>query len=104
MCDRVAIINHGRIIQEGSIDELVAATRQIVFRVNRPADAAAIMESLGHRGTATESDVALNIDDDAIPPIVAALTQNGIETYRVEPRVRSLEEMFLEATGHETVE
>lgn len=104
MCDRVAIINHGRIIQVGSIDELVAATRQIVFRVNRPADAAAIMESLGHRGMATESAVALNIEDDAIPPIVAALTKGGIETYRVEPRVRSLEEMFLEATGHETVE
>jgi ABC-2 type transport system ATP-binding protein len=104
MCERVAIINHGRIIQVGSIAELVAATRQMVFRVSRPGDAAAIIESLGHRPTVIDHSVSLVVDDDAIPPIVASLTRAGIDTYRVEPRVRSLEEMFLEATGHETVE
>ena len=36
--------------------------------------------------------------------VIAALTQNGIDVFHARQRVQSLEEMFLEATGGETVD
>ncbi len=37
------------------------------------------------------------------PPVIAALAQNGVDVYHARRRMHSLEEMFIEATGGETV-
>ena len=39
----------------------------------------------------------------AVPPILAALVENGVPVFSARPRVQTLEEMFLDATGGESV-
>src|SRR5437764_7757030 len=47
MCDRVAIIHHGRILREGSVHELISSRREMELRVDDPAAAAALIAERG---------------------------------------------------------
>jgi len=98
-CDRVAIIHKGRILREGPVRDLISSRRAMEFRVSDTARAAEIIGN----GTIEGDRVIVPIEESAAPPIVAALTNAGIDVYRVAPNKQTLEEMFLEATGGETV-
>ena len=99
-CDRVAIIHKGRILREGPVRELISSQRAMAFRVN---DVARAAEVLGN-ATIDHDRVLVPIDESFVPPLVAALTEAGIDVYGVAPNKQTLEEMFLEATGGETVD
>lgn len=103
MCDRVAIIHRGRILKTGRIDEIVSEKRRMEIRVDRPEDALAIAERMGFPATLEESVIILGIDDHQVPPLVDALIGVGILVFRIEPRMQTLEDAFLETTGGETV-
>ena len=47
--------------------------------------------------------VYLEIDERDAPPAVAALSSNGIAVYHAQRRVETLENLFIQATGGETV-
>ena len=98
-CDRVAIIHKGRILRAGPVRDLISSRRAMEFRVN---DAARAAEIIGN-ATIEGDRVIVPIDESAAPPLVAALTGAGIDVYREAPNKQTLEEMFLEATGGETV-
>jgi len=98
-CDRVAIIHKGRILRAGPVRDLISSRRAMEFRVN---DAARAAEIIGN-ATIEGDRVIVPIDESAAPPLVAALTGAGIDVYPVAPNKQTLEEMFLEATGGETV-
>ena len=44
------------------------------------------------------------MDENDAPPLVAALAAEGIAVFHAQRHVESLEEMFLQATGGETVD
>ncbi|HEX7709130.1 MAG TPA: bacitracin ABC transporter ATP-binding protein, partial [Thermoanaerobaculia bacterium] len=44
------------------------------------------------------------IEENDAPPLIAALAAEGVEIFHARQRVHTLEEMFLEATGGETVD
>jgi ABC-2 type transport system ATP-binding protein len=101
-CDRVAIIHKGRILREGSVRALISSRRAMEFRVDDPARAAEVLSA--HKVTVDGSRLLVPIDESDAPPLVAALTDAGIDVFRVAPYKQTLEEMFLEATGGETVD
>jgi ABC-2 type transport system ATP-binding protein len=78
VCDRVVIVNRGRIVAEGAPAEL-----------SRP------------RGVRLETDrgtrVVADADREAVPRIVADLVAAGERVYAVEPLQSTLEEVYLEA-------
>src|SRR5437868_5868433 len=47
MCDRVAIIHHGRILREGSVEELISARREMELRVGDAERAMAVAREQG---------------------------------------------------------
>jgi ABC-2 type transport system ATP-binding protein len=100
-CDRVAIIHKGRILREGTVRELISSQRAMEFRVN---DIARAAEILGDTAVIDHDRLLVPIEESAAPPLVAALTGAGIDVYRVAPNKQTLEEMFLEATGGESVD
>jgi ABC-2 type transport system ATP-binding protein len=100
-CDRVAIIHKGRILREGTVRELISNQRAMEFRVN---DVTRAAEILGNTAVIDHDRLLVPIEESAAPPLVAALTGAGIDVYRVAPNKQTLEEMFLEATGGETVD
>ena len=103
VCDRVVILDHGRIIASGSLDEVVASDG-VRLRVTDLGDA-------GRAAAAAFGPVTLDGDwlsvrplaADRIPDLVAALVAAGGRVHAVEPGRGSLEARFMELLG-ESVE
>ena len=103
MCDRVAIIHKGQLLRIGNVHELISSRRALELRVGDIDRAAAL---LAERGVAYERDtdrLFVQVEDDEAPPIIAALATNGIDVFSARPRTQTLEEMFIDVTGGETV-
>jgi ABC-2 type transport system ATP-binding protein len=109
--DRVAIIHRGRTLAEGPVRELSARAGSDQVRVRaRPAGRAA--ETLSAFGPVesvpAESDgengvVVARIPPERVPEALRALLSAGIEVFTVERPSSTLEEVFLDITGGETV-
>jgi ABC-2 type transport system ATP-binding protein len=96
VCDRVIILDHGRIIASGSIDEVVASDG-VRLRVTELGDA-------GRAAAAGFGPVTLEGDwlsvrplaAERVPDLVAALVAAGVRVHAVEPGRGSLEARFFE--------
>src|SRR5438094_743355 len=91
MCDRVAIIHHGRILREGSVDELISSRRDMELRVDDVARAMAIARERGLSAHAEDDRVWVAIEEDDAPPFIAALAAANVAVYHAQRRVQSLE-------------
>jgi ABC-2 type transport system ATP-binding protein len=107
LCDRVGIIDQGRIIAEGTRRELVSLVGEL-DRISLAADgdlhaAAAAIERLdGVRGvTVHDGGLDLLVPDArrALPSLLAAATQDGLKVRSVEVVEPDLEAVFLHLTG-----
>jgi ABC-2 type transport system ATP-binding protein len=103
-CDRVAIIHRGRIQREGPVHELVASGREMELRVGDPTRAAALLADKDIPYRIDGDCLLVAVEEDATPPLISALATSGIDVFHARPRLTTLEEMFLETTGGETVE
>ena len=102
--DRVAIIHKGRILRTGPVRELISSQRAMEFRVDDVDRAVSIIRERGVETTVSGDAVLAPIEESEAPPFLAALTQGGVAVFHARQRVQTLEEMFLEATGGETVD
>ncbi len=107
MCDRVAIIHRGRTLASGPVRELLDRPAGAHRFSVTPADVAArVLRGLAGESavTAEEADsVSVNLPRESVPAALRALDQAGVAVYGVERPVLTLEEVFLEVTGGETV-
>ena len=113
-CDRVAIIHRGRTLAAGSVRELSArsGSDQVRVRARPSAKAAEKLAAFGPVEAApaagggdgdAEGVVIARIPPDRVPEALRALLAEGIEVFTVERASSTLEEVFLEITGGETV-
>ena len=98
-CDRVAILNEGRVVQEGRIQDLLAPASTYEVRATHVSDA--LRERLAEFGRVEPIDgdpdrfrVTLNDGEDA-PRLVAALVEGGAALHAFIPQRESLEEFFV---------
>ncbi len=103
ICDRVAIIHKGKLLRTGGVRELISSQRVMELRVGDVARAIEIAQQQGFDATADGDRIFLAIDETQAPPVIAALTQNGVDVFHARQRMQTLEELFIEATGGETV-
>jgi ABC-2 type transport system ATP-binding protein len=109
MCDRVAIIHRGRTLAAGPVREMVdrVASDRIRVRARPAAGAANVLAAFGapeiDGGGEGEGFVTVALAAEEVPEALRALTAAGVDVYTVERPVASLEEVFLEITGGETV-
>jgi ABC-type multidrug transport system ATPase subunit len=101
LCNRVGIINKGRLLYEGGPDALRGPMSRFKVRVdNMPAAIELLSKELGV--VVSQNGVAfLKIDADAerIPAVNALLVTNGIKVYELTPAQETLEEAFLRLTN-----
>ena len=107
-CDAAAIVDRGRVIAEGPIDELVRGERsELAIDVDDPWVARELLEDhhavTNVRVTDGELFVTLRGDDGAAA-INADLVNAGVGVSRLEPVRESLEHRFLEITSRLGVE
>ncbi|HEY8298251.1 MAG TPA: ABC transporter ATP-binding protein [Candidatus Baltobacteraceae bacterium] len=100
VCDRVAIVNRGRVVAHGPIAAIVGSGRGV--RVRASADGTPLEPVLSAFGPTVADGDALRVEGvprDAIPQLVAALVAANARVYEIEPLATSLEERFLQMTG-----
>ena len=104
MCDRVAIIHKGQLLREGSVKDLISSRREMEFRVGNIVRASEIVRSKGFTFRADTDRLWISMDESEAPPLVAAFAESGVPLFHAQRHVETLEEMFLQATGGETVD
>jgi len=96
MCDRVTILRDGRLVHEGSLDDL--REEAPVYEVNlEPWDQAKAFLELNGAQILSAGRIALPPDSDPAV-VVAALVGCGIRVSAFAPVRRSLEDLYLEIT------
>jgi len=103
-CDRVAIIHKGRILREGTVRDLISSRRDMELRVDDVPRASAIARERNLTFRSDGDRIWLAMEEADAPPVLSALAEAGVGIFHAQRRAQSLEEMFLEATGGETVD
>jgi ABC-2 type transport system ATP-binding protein len=99
ICDRVGVISGGRLVREGTVEELRArATLRV--RAEPAAEAERLVASLPGVETVTSDGGALHVMVDPVeaPAINRALVGAGIAVSELVSERASLEDVFLELT------
>ena len=104
MCDRVAIIHKGQLLREGSVSDLISSRREMEFKVGDVERASNIVREKGLTFRADTDRLWIAMDENDAPALVAALAEAGVAVFHAQRHAESLEEMFLQATGGETVD
>lgn len=105
LCDRVAIIEHGRIIELGTPDELVqkhCPERTVVFTSDE-ANVAERMQGLGAVERTEGSGLTYTIrgtGDDFVTDVINIIAREGIRVRGFRTEIPTLEDVFLKLTGH----
>lgn len=96
VCDRVVILDHGRVASAGTLDELLG---QSEVRVRLTGLTASGRDLLARFGPVTEAGdwvTVRGVDGSVVPELVAGLVGVGARVYAVEPGRMSLEERLLD--------
>jgi len=100
LCDRVAIMDRGRVLRMGAVESLLqseALEWEIVTDAISPTRAA-LLGSRGHRVEGGGTRWLIRVSDAAaVQEVLRDLTQEGVTIRAVEPRRESLEEFFMRA-------
>lgn len=104
MCDRIGIINHGKLLQICTIDELMhKAQSSSIYRIktSNPVKAKEILSEKYNNRISNVNDDTLDIEieEDQINECVRTLVSSGSDILGVQKVESSLEEAFLEITG-----
>ena len=105
-CDAVAIVDQGRIIRQGPIDELLAGSNlEVEIDCDSPEMAGSLLSSNTYdaRVSVVENGLHVSLPTGSARDIVAemnrVLVQGGVSVYRLQENRASLESWFLEVTS-----
>lgn len=100
VCDRVTIIQRGKVLESGGVDELLKRGSYLEVAVERPDEAAAILRELpwvesvaphnGRLAIVAPLEEAANVN--------RALAERGLYASTIVPHLNTLEDVFLDLT------
>ncbi len=96
VCDRVAVVDHGRVIAEGTMDQLLGGTAVRVRAAGLSQANKNALSSFGRIDDEGDQMTFANIDPVRVPELVAAIVSMGGRVYEVAPRHQTLEDRFLQ--------
>lgn len=100
ICNRVAIIDKGRLIYQGSVEELVANGATVKLTIDRVEEAYKLLASIEMLSVNRNGDnsLYLKIADERIPDINALLVGKGFRVAEISLQRETLEQVFLRLT------
>ena len=107
LCDRLAIIDHGRIVAEGTPEQLKREIAGDVITLGCDGDRDRALELLRaqpyvRQATAEAEGIRLYVDrgDAAMPSVLRLLDGAGLQLQTIAMSRPSLDDVFLQQTGH----
>jgi len=102
VCDRVAIVDHGRVVRYGPLDELLRESLDVDLTLG-PHDESILhliaeYGAIEEQAPGTRESLRVRMDSlDDVPRLVDALVRASVPVYGVTPHRRTLEDVFLGA-------
>jgi ABC-2 type transport system ATP-binding protein len=119
LCDRVAIISHGEVIQVGEVDVLIdQAGGKVVWTVEPGEMARKLigqspfvetieeqnLEDPSAQGSANHVKIVTQMNAESVPELSRILVEAGVSLFSVEIKNPTLEDLFLSLTEGERIE
>ncbi len=100
MCDRVVILHKGRILREGSLEDLTPRTGEVTFDISPvPDDLQALLSGLGDDFERSSSGFSLKASQEEADRVADLLRSRSISIRQITRRRLSLEESFIDLVG-----
>ncbi|HEY7984217.1 MAG TPA: ABC transporter ATP-binding protein [Ktedonobacterales bacterium] len=101
ICTRVAIINHGRLVKESTVEALTAGTGEFAVTVERPEAAVTLLRAQpwGASARIEGEQVISGAPEAQGRALNVFLVQAGYAPERLTPYEHDLEQVFLQLTG-----
>ena len=97
VCDRVAIVDHGRILASGRLDDLLGEPAVRIRVTDLPSPTADRPRSPRARRAGDDGWLTIaGLDSNAVPDAVAAIVAAGGRVHAVDPGRATLEDRYLE--------
>lgn len=105
MCHNMAIINKGKLIVQGGVEQLLKSENDLVsVKVDRSKEAADLLKTKDWIRSVelTKGDLRVETDGQNIPAVTELLVRSGFHVFAIQPH-RSLEDYFLSILGTDHV-
>jgi ABC-2 type transport system ATP-binding protein len=97
ICDRLAVVDHGRVIATGTMSQILGQDGAVRVRVTGlPATIRAGLNAFGNLEDEGEWLTFRGLNPDRVPQLVDEIVRQGGRVYAVEPRHETLEDRFLQ--------
>ncbi|MES2835603.1 MAG: ABC transporter ATP-binding protein [Pseudomonadota bacterium] len=97
VCDRVAILNKGKLVREGAVSELTSVGERL--RLSVGAAGAQALSVLGAKGSAEGEAVLADVPRAEGPAVIKALVEAGVDIHEARWVGTDLESIFFTETG-----
>ncbi len=100
ICDRIAIVNGGRIVVQGRVEELLHHNDKVEIRIDHPEEAADVLHTVPWMGHIDRSHdhILVSAPLERTAEINRLLADQGLYASVIKPQEESLEQYFLEVT------
>ena len=101
ICDRVAVVDHGRVIAIGTIHDLLRGQDMVRVRLAGLNGKLGEIEGFPPPSEDGEWMTFRDVKEERVPDLVAEIVRLGGRVYAVEPQEQSLEDRFLQLLEEE---
>lgn len=103
MCDRVAVISKGKVIKVDTVSNLLTLQEQLMWKVTPVEKGKELLQTVTTVSEDEENRLVTPSEEHS-SVWNKMLIENGVEVHEIQKKVPTLEDLFLELTGGESVE
>ncbi|MBN3553534.1 ABC transporter ATP-binding protein [Fictibacillus nanhaiensis] len=104
MCDRVAIISKGTVLRTDSVDNLLAEQERVIWRAEPIPLAKEILSMETEVTEGPDGTLITLYNEPLLPDWNEKLVKAGVKVKEMRTQLPSLEDLFLEVTGGESID
>ncbi|AEI46345.1 ABC transporter ATP-binding protein [Paenibacillus mucilaginosus] len=104
LCDRVAIISKGEVVRVDAVHTLLSRQERVLWKLSSPEKGRQVLEGLTPDVERQEEYVVTPYQEGEIGRWNRALVEAGVDVLEMNRKLQSLEDLFLELTGGQSID